>query len=486
MFGTLVQKELRSILNSSKFTVTFAICSILLLLSVFIGIEEYHQMQTQYETATELAEQRVRQATSWHNVADRVYRQPDPMQILVSGLNYDIGRWSEVSSQSMVRVQNSPYSDDPIFAVFRFIDFAFIVQVVFSLFAILFTFNAVNGERELGTLRLVFANAVPRTKYIAAKCVGSWLGLVVPLTVPILLSLLLILLYGIPMSGLMWTKVVILVGLSLLYVTLFTVAGVFVSTLSRHSNISFLIALVFWVASVLVIPRAGVIAASRLMPIPGLAEIEGRRDGYAKSQWATYQDKLIQRLRDKVREDGGSNGESEDNDEDMWANLMFEDSLRREVQKQIDRHEGQLLEEWNNRKAVQQRLGLALSRISPSSSYRLAAMTNAGTDLSLKSRYHKAMRSYREVFNEFVDTRQAKGGGMGGIAITFDSEKGMSISSKRGSDGLDLDGRPYFVAPKQTLAEVAEPVVVDFGIMMLGTILCFAGAFVRFGSFDLR
>lgn len=484
MFGTLIQKELRSILYSPKFAATFAVCSVMLLLSVYIGIHEYRQLQGQYETACELSEQRVRLATSWHNVADRVYRQPDPMQILVSGLNYDIGRWSDVSRESTVRMQNSHYSDDPIFAVFRFIDFAFIVQVVFSLFAILFTFDAVNGEREQGTLRLVFSNAVSKTQYIAAKCVGSWLGLVVPIAIPVLLSLLLLLLYRIPMSAAIWAKVLLLVGSSLVYVSLFTVAGVFISTLSRHSNVSFLVALVFWVATVLVIPRAGVMAAGQLRPIPGLAEIEGRRDGFARDQWAGYQKDLEQRLRDRMTESGSCADEG--SDDDIWADMMYEDSLRRQVQKDIDRHEVQLLEDWNNRKARQQRLGLALSRISPSSAYRLAAMNMAGTDLSLKARYHEAIQTYREDFNEFIDARQAESGGIGGVAITFSTETGMSIESSRDSDGLDLDGRPHFVGPTRTLGQVIEPVVVDLGIMVFGTLLCFAGAFVRFGTFDLR
>ena len=68
------------------------------------------------------------------------------------------------------------YSDDPILAVFRFLDLTFIIQVVLSLFAIVLTYDSISGEREQGTLRLTFANAVPRGVYLVAKLIGTWLG----------------------------------------------------------------------------------------------------------------------------------------------------------------------------------------------------------------------------------------------------------------------------------------------------------------------
>ena len=84
------------------------------------------------------------------------------MQIFASGVNNDIGRLSNISTWTEVKLRQSTYSDDSLFALFRFIDFTFIVQVVLSLFAILFTYDTINGERESGTLKLAFSNAVPR------------------------------------------------------------------------------------------------------------------------------------------------------------------------------------------------------------------------------------------------------------------------------------------------------------------------------------
>ncbi|HUU45944.1 MAG TPA: ABC transporter permease subunit, partial [Acidobacteriota bacterium] len=207
MLSTLIQKELKAIILSPKFVATFAACAILILLSIYTGLRDYQASVTGWESSTQLADRQVGEAFNWHRLSYQVQRQPDPMQIFVSGLNNDIGRWSDISAASVVKLRHSHYSDDPIFAVFRHIDFTFIVQVVLSLFAILFTYDAVSGEREAGTLKLVFANNVPRARYLLAKIAGTWLGLVIPLGIPVLLALLIVQFAGVPLTALHWARV---------------------------------------------------------------------------------------------------------------------------------------------------------------------------------------------------------------------------------------------------------------------------------------
>ena len=116
--------------------------------------------------------------TDWTRVnSHRIFLPPQPLEVLVSGVSNDIGRTIEMSGRGELSANNSRFNDDPIFAVFRFLDLDFIFQIVLSLFAILFAFDAINGEKERGTLRLAFANAVPRDKYVLGKLTGSFLAL---------------------------------------------------------------------------------------------------------------------------------------------------------------------------------------------------------------------------------------------------------------------------------------------------------------------
>ena len=137
MLNTLIQKELKSLTVSPKFSVTFLLVSILLIMSVLIGINEYKRAVVQYETVHHMADEKLQQLSDWHSVSYQEHRKPSPLMIFTSGLSYDLGRWSNISSDTSVKLKNSIYSDDPIFAVFRIIDFTFIVQIIFSLLAII-------------------------------------------------------------------------------------------------------------------------------------------------------------------------------------------------------------------------------------------------------------------------------------------------------------------------------------------------------------
>lgn len=488
MLSTLILKELKSILASPKFAATFGVCALLILLSVYVGIQEYRTAVRQYDAALQLTDQTLRTQASWMGLATSAYRKPDPAQILITGVNNDIGRLSDISQFNPVKLTHSAYADDPIFALFRSIDVSFIVTVVLSLFAILFTYDAVNGEREGGTLQLTFANPVPRATYILAKLAGSWLGLVIPLLVPILLGALVIMLQGIPFTPDHWARIGLFVGISLLYFTFFIALGVFVSCLTRRSAVSFLVALVVWVTAVLIVPRLGVMAAGQMNPVPSVAEVEAQRDAFSKDRWESHMQELQGRWRE--REDATKGLSKEERDayrEDKLGIWMEEDdAMRKQVQKDIDGFSVRLSEDTRNRTAEQERLAFMLTRLSPASAYQLAAMNLAGTDIALKSRYEDAMREYRTRFTQYVEKKQKESGTQGGFRITVDSDKGFSFSAPRDRGTLDLSDLPVFAVPVRTFDAAAAPVVVDAGLLALYSLLAFAGAFLAFLRYDIR
>src|SRR5690606_17708339 len=131
--------------------------------------------------------------------------------------------------------------------------------VVLSLMAIVFTYDAISGEREQGTLKLIFSNGVSKSSYLLAKAIGTLLALVVPLLIPILLSLLMVQLSGVVLTGEHWMRLAILFGASLLYFVSFICVGLFVSSVTRHANVSFLVLLMVWIVSVLVVPRLSIL-----------------------------------------------------------------------------------------------------------------------------------------------------------------------------------------------------------------------------------
>jgi len=487
MLKHFINKEIRSISLSPKFAGTFLVCSILILLSVYSGIREYRAMKERYHSASQLVNQELDQATSWGSLTTRVYREPDPMSVLVSGVDYDIGRWTPISNKSSIKLKNSAYSDDPIYAVFRFIDFAFIVQYVLTLFALLFTYNAINGEREDGTLKLIFSNSISRTKYLTGKIVGTWLSLVVPVSIPVLLGLLLLMLFNIPLSSNDWLKIIIFMAFSLILFTFFVSLGLLISSLSRKSSTSFLFSLVVWVVLVIVVPRAGIMAAGYMVNVPRVAEIEGQLSGYSQGLWDEFQRSSAERW-DEFNQQGDDIQPV--SDEILWGILEKEDSLQNKIEKEIHKYDLKLREDLRQRKIQQEKLAYLLSSISPAAAYQIGSMSLAGTDDEIKTRYEDATNNYRNQFYEFVEQKKKETGDLGRIIVSFtmdeEGNQEMSSAGGRNKEKLNTNGLPEFSQPNQTLREAIAPTIKLIGLILVYSIITFWAAAIAFIKYDVR
>jgi len=488
MFTTILFKELRGVFLSPKFIVTFSLCSVLMLLSVYVGIEHHRAAMEQFGASVQLNGENMHEATNWSSFAARSFRVPDPLEIFAAGVNNDIGKVSAINVSDPVKLKGSVYSDETIYALFRMIDFSFIVQIILSLFAVLFTYDAINGEKESGTLQLTFSNPVPRVSYILGKLLGGWIGLLLPLLIPVLLGVLLVMVMKVPMGFSDWLRFGVMLFVALCYFSFFVACGLLTSVLTKRSGVSFLLSLVLWVLFVLIIPRAGVMAAGQLVAVPSDAEIDGQRDAYAKDKWAHHMDVMTAHFaaREGVTRGMSVADRTAYNDAHEWEWIQQEDSLRKQMQSEIDEHSEKLGEELRNKKVRQEKLGFTLSRFSPASSFQLAMMQIAGTDVGVKSRYEDAMKQYRENFVAYVQKKQKETGQTGGFRITMDTQTGIKFTSPRDGTSLDYSDAPVFSPPKVSAADILTPVAGDCALLVLFTVLAFGGAMVRFLRYDLR
>ena len=488
MLKILIIKEIRFYFTNPKFVSVFSTCVLLILLSVFLGIRQYQSAVSQFETGTRLARQDIQERNSWAGLRTRAFREPDPMQIFVSGVSNDIGRLSAVSEWEQVKLRNSPYSDDPLLASFRILDFSFIVQIVLSLLAIMFTYNAINGEREAGTLKLIFANPVPRTRFLMAKFAGSWLGLTIPLTVPLLIVCLMLFTYNVPLTTGHWIRIILLFGLSVLYYTFFIISGIAVSALAKNSPVSLLVLLVIWVVLVLIIPRAGVLTAANFVPVPGAAEVEAQIEGFSAGQWKLHEKAMSEAWERRNAEMAGLSKEQRRAYEDahMWSWMEEDEACRKALQARVSEYARRLQEEIRNRRHRQQILAFGFARVSPAAAFNLAAMSLSSTGIEMKDRYETAIGDYKDRLAAFTEAKADEGGEPGGIQIMFDSENGFSIRTADMKKTLDISDMPHFDQPKVSLAGILPGVLFDLFAIVLGSMLVFALAWLAFLKYDLR
>ncbi|HMV25752.1 MAG TPA: ABC transporter permease subunit [bacterium] len=487
MLSLLIIKEFKNILQSPKFIATFISCTLLIILSVWVGIREYKLAVKDYETGIALNRQDLSERTNWMNVGNRVYRKPDPMQIWTFGVHYDIGRVAHVNTWDSPELRSSIYSRDLVYAVFRFLDFNFIVVVVLSLFAIVFTYDAVSGEKESGMLKLTFSNGVPKSTYIVAKIIGSWAGLGIPLIVPMLLSFLMTILFQIPLTPDHYARLGGLILAGALYFTFFIILGILISSWTSHSNASFLTLLVLWVTITFVVPRLGVMLSGQVLPVPTAAEVDSQIEGFSKSQFETLRQNLSETWM-KRNNDVQQQPESERQtyrDKMEWTWLEEDQNARKSVQENIESFTRKVHEDMDNRKREQIKLGLIFARWSPTSLFQLAAMRFSQTDIFLKERYDDAIRTYQKDFSDVVEKKRRENRAEG-LRIEVDSDRGFRVQTPDLKKTIDVRSIPEFTHPAVSAGHAWRLSVWDIVLLAVITGFVFLGALVRFLRYDVR
>jgi ABC-type transport system involved in multi-copper enzyme maturation permease subunit len=445
---------------------------VLAFLSFYVGAGNYKISQAQYEAAKAQNLRQYEGLTDWFSVqSTRIFLPPQPAAVLVSGVSNDIGRTIEVQGRGDLAAEDSKYSDEPLFAAFRFLDLEFLFQMVLALFAILLGYDAISGEKERGTLRLTFANAVPRATFIAGKLIGSAAAMIVPLVTALTAASLLLPILGVPMAGSDWARLGLVVLVGILYLTAILALSVLASALTHRSSTSFLILLVIWVGSVMIIPRTAVLIAGRAVDVPTLDDINSQKSKYAAQLFAedaekmnSFQPKTAPRDMEALMKEVN---------EFMTGLADERDSRRREFGGRLD-------EQRRNRQQVQEALAFGMARVSPATSLSLALASISGTSLALKNQYHQGALTYQQAFADFQTEKL--GGPIGGRMIRM----GNAPDDEEKPKPIDLSEIPVFDYTPESLPRSLGGALVDIGILLGFNLLLFGGSFAAFLRYDLR
>ena len=297
MLSDIIRKEILDTINSSKFVFTFLLCTILILLSVYTGIANYRAEQREYTAAVSLNRKNLESQPSYSALAGlgtKVTRSPQVLGAVVTGIQEAVGRQASVNIAYDPSLVDSKYDSNPVLAIFGELDPTLIVKIVLSLLAILFTYDAIVGERERGTLKLSLSNRVPRDRLILGKAIGGFVSLMVPLVIPFLIGIIMLLLYpDLHFSVEDWLRMGIIFLLFILYLLVFFTLGLLVSSLTERSSSSLFILLFAWVTFVFVIPKTAVIVAGRINPIPSVHEITAKKDAFLQEIQGSTQKEVM-------------------------------------------------------------------------------------------------------------------------------------------------------------------------------------------------
>ncbi len=148
------------------------------------------------------------------------------------------------------------------------------------------SFDAICGEKEAGTLRLILANSFPRSALLVSKYLALLIALLLALALGALSSLLVLHIAdqaGLEPTRSMLSRTGIALLASLLYVSIFALLGLFISSRTFLPATSLVLLLFFWLLLAVVIPGAGGYLASELFDLPRPTEVEAEKEALQKA-----------------------------------------------------------------------------------------------------------------------------------------------------------------------------------------------------------
>ncbi|MCK5145140.1 ABC transporter permease subunit [bacterium] len=468
MLKHIVLKEVWENISSPKFVFTFLLCTVLIILSAYTGIGNYRADFKEYNSAKALNKQNLDASPSWQALAGlgtKITKPPQVLGTLAAGIQDAVGRNSTVNIAYDPQLVDSKYDSNPVFAIFGNLDLTLIVKIVLSLFAILFTYDAIVGEKERGTLKLALANRVPRDQIILGKAIGSFISLLVPLLIPFLLGLLMLNLYpDISLSGGDWSRIALMFLFYLLYLSVFFTLGLFVSSRTNRSSSSLFILLFIWVILIFVVPKSAVMVANHMSPIPSVHDINSQKDAFLQEiQGSAPQ---------KVAEWREANEPVDGDDPTIFQEKFraFLTELQQDLTARIDAKNAEVEESFQSKRRRQQMLALNLSRISPASSLTFGALALAKTGIHEHERFLNSIKTYKPIFTKWVNAKMMEN---------------LDFNARQQPKPV-LDDMPLHEFVPMTLADSFALALPDFVVMILMIIVLFAGAFVSFLRYDIR
>ena len=487
MLMTLIQKEIMHHILSVRFVALLLMCVLLIPLTLSINYRKYDQNLIDYQESVKRAQAEAKEnppnAQDPNTEVSKFFLKPTPLSVFVNGLEDALPTYLGMTRNG-VRQSSTGLAQASVAYVLGNLDFLFIAGTVFSLLALLFTFDAVAGEREAGTLRISLSNPLPRDVFLWSKLIGGYIVFVVPFLVSFLFGLLLITWQGFPLGELKIALPALgLTLISLLYIAVFFAIGVFISTYLDNAKTALIVAFTFWVFAVLVAPRGAFVIAKLVAPTRTQQSIYMEKNALRNNLKKDKDEKIWKKMIETMAETRTGEGDG------VAFNISLNDPA---YQKRMDEIKGPIEEEfrlafqnqadkidrdYQREKDHQERVGETLSRITPTSSLTYSAMNLTQTGkLKRENYFQTGERYYTQLddtyFSEISDDT---------LAQIMQLATQMNDSSESESEKI----LPPPVLLEASFAEALRYSVVDVSLLCIFALAFTAMAFLKFFRSDI-
>jgi hypothetical protein len=267
-----------------------------------------------------------------------------------------------------------------------------------------------------------------------------------------------------------WYKILVIIVFSFLYLSIFVLLGMFISSRTSRSVSSMVILLFLWVGLVILVPSFGRVVGKTFQKVPTQAEMQRRVSEMMEQR---FQDALS----GKYGENAGSCGPDLDSGNyNPPARARWKNAGTEQRNKVIDEHLNQM--------TAQVVIGRQFTRISPVEIYRQACETIAGTGIKRFSELRRQIRRYQADFKEYIRSRDAED--LDSLHLIFDEEQCARSWKTISHKPVDFDTVPKFQERDLAIGQSLKLTIWDVGLLVLFNLVFFAASFVSFLRYDVR
>jgi len=333
-------------------------------------------------------------------------------------------------------------------------------------------------------LRLMIANSIPRNQILLTKVLGNYVALLIPFIVSVLIALLILDTspYVSIVSSRVWPAFLVIIAVTFLFILGMVSLGVCISSFTKQSIDSIVLAFFIWTTLVLAVPKVSPMIADILYPVESANVFDSNKRMIAED----IDHELVEEreaLRIKCFEEYGA---LESDMRRSWpmteegkkANVKSEQEFAPIVeryQKRLADKLRQIEQDYMRRKNVRSSIAMNLSRVSPICSYTYILCELSGTGITDPDNFIRNAQRYQdqmkqEIYDKIIVNRRRHG-------ASFSRVEGFNESKAILPDMT-------YIYP--TVTQALQTSRLDILLLGLFAVLCCSLAFMRLNKYDVR
>jgi len=459
----IAKKELLSNLMDFKFFLVLLITIITFSASGLILTSGYLKRVQDYSYLVEVEQDKIKKKcgsiSQLLNHDQIVYLDNNPLEFVISGNVLFLPNTLVISPLTMNTQTITRGSDqsNPLLETFSDVDWIFVIGVILSFAAVIFSYDSISGEKENKTLGVILANQIKRHQILFGKFLGGFLTIMIPLVIGIIINLLIVILYFqhfIKMEHFLF--IFLILASAAIYISFFLWLGIMVSSIYQKSITSFAVLFFLWVLFVIIIPKSTGILGSLFHPVVNQEQIR------------QMQDSAEMDIRKKYKDNYGK--------VDFSKPFAKETALWVQSMNEISDVYGKVREKHLNEMIAQAEAARNFSIISPYSVFKYTAENIANSGIPRIKRFLEMGEKYRQDL----------------LAVLIIEDK-KDLASPHLPHPYFFSKRPidYGKIPKFKMKEypAADLLVHSIGyifLLLTYSIFMFAGAYLFFLKYDVR